>query len=636
MNLRTKLTAAVTFSLLAASALPAAAGPFGKKKTDQTVSRKPSPAQNALIDKAIIREAAVIKALKDRQPLVETYIQNMRPDPAMIQVPEADAHYLTRINFGKEITQTSYAEGKHDSTDGKTGKLDGLKHAFSGLSGLTKTLHLSYDEGGFVRMVVIDSNGPNSDGFDRLHYNFYFVRNDFLGTVPTVVFDVEPVKRSAGRFFGRIWVERNGGNIVRYNGDLAGEDKDRAEYYHFDSWRTNVQDDLWLPTASYIEETDPKSPAHVLKFKAVNHIWGYSLKVPNKDADQTSLEVEGAIDTSQQAPDVSPLQAQREWVQQAEDNVIDRLYTAGLIDAPSDFDKTLSDLANNILAYNQIPTSRPLKVRILLTTPLESLAIGNTILISKSLIDTTAIPSADGAQQAGNLNALLAFQVAHIILGHRIDTKYAFSDRLLFPSQAAFQKLPMHHTDADNMEAAKKAIDLLSVKDLADGQQYFALYLQQLQARERGLQQLTKPQIGDSLLKPDGSFWMQAIISKGPKLDNNDLKQQGATPLGQYLRYDPWTDQVIQLHTTYEPLLSSRDKIPFEITPVYLRLAYWQPSAAPTPAAAPAPGATAAPAPADPNAAPTAAPADTTNPPAAAPAQPATAPTTGTANPPQN
>jgi len=161
MNLRTKLTAAVTLSLLAASALPAAAaGPFGKKKTtDQTVSRKPSPAQNALIDKAITREAAVIKALKERQPLVETYIQNMRPDAAMIQVPEADAHYLTRINFGKEITQTSYAEGKHDSSDGKTGKLDGIKHAFSGLSGLTKTLHLSYDEGGFVRMVVIDSNG---------------------------------------------------------------------------------------------------------------------------------------------------------------------------------------------------------------------------------------------------------------------------------------------------------------------------------------------------------------------------------------------------------------------------------------------------------------------------------------------
>ncbi|MBB5064668.1 hypothetical protein [Granulicella mallensis] len=617
MNLRTKLTAAVTLTFLAASALPASAGVFGKKKTDQTVTRKPTPAQNALIDKAILREAAVIKTLRERQPLVETYIQNMRPDPAMIQVPEMDAHYLTRINFGREITEVGYADGKKDST----GKFSGIKQALGGLAGLTKSLHLSYDEGGFVRMVVIDTNGPNGDAFDRQHYNFYFVRNDFLGTVPTVVFDVEPIKRSAGRFFGRVWVERNGGNIVRYNGDLAGEDKDRAEFYHFDSWRTNVQDGLWMPTASYIEESDPKSPAHVLKFKAVSHIWGYSLKIPNKDTDQTSLEVEGAIDTSQQAPDVSPLQAQREWVQQAEDNVIDRLYTAGLVDAPSDFDKTLSDLANNILAYNQIPTARPLKVRILLTTPLESLSIGNTILISKSLIDTTAIPTTDGAQQGANLNALLAFQVAHILLGHRVDTKYAFSDRLLFPSERAFQRLPMHHTNAENVEAAKKAMELLNAKDLADGQKYFSLYLQQLQAREKGLPELNKPQIGDGLLKPDGTFWMQAIVSKGPKLDNNDLKQQGAMPLGQYLRYDAWTDQVIQMHTTYEPLLSSRDKIPFEITPVYQRLAYWQPTAAPVaaPAAAPAPAADNAP---------------VDNAPAVQPTQPQ--PTTGTSTPPQN
>ena len=39
----------------------------------------------------------------------------------------------------------------------------------------------------------------------------------------------------------------------------------------------------------------------------------------------------------------------------------------------------------------------------------------------------------DGKQHEGNLNALLAFQLAHIILGHRLDTKYAFSDRMLFP-----------------------------------------------------------------------------------------------------------------------------------------------------------------------------------------------------------
>jgi hypothetical protein len=258
-------------------------------------------------------------------------------------------------------------------------------------------------------------------------------------------------------------------------------------------------------------------------------------------------------------------------------------------------------------------------VRTLLTEPLESIAVGNTILVSKSLIDTTAIQSADGAQQMGNLNAILAFQVAHIILGHHIDTKYAFSDRLMFPSESAFQKLPMHHTDADNEEAAKKTMELLSVKDLADGQQYFGLYLQQLQVRLKGLKALVDPQIGDSLLKPDGTFWMQAIVPKGPKLNNTDLKQQAAMPLSAFLRFDPWTDQVIQMHSAYEPLLSSRDKLPFEITPVYLKLSYWQAPAAP--ADAPAAAAPAAPPTAD--ATPAGTPADTT---AAAPAAPTTPP----------
>ena len=616
MNLRTKFTASIAVALALAPCLSAAAFPLGKKKPNVQEVRKLTPAQSALIDKAVAREAIVVKTIKDRTPIVETYIQNMRPDPVMGQTPDADLHFLGRVDFGKVINDTAYARG-----DRPEGKKNVFKHSLGYLTGLSTALHLTYHESGFVQMLLVDSKD-----FNRQTYTFSYLRNDFLGTVPTMVFDVAPTKHNAfGRFSGRIWIERNGGNIVRFNGDFDGGTANR-QFFHFDSWRTNVQEGLWMPTSVYCEETDPKSPTHSLEFKAVNYIWGYSLKVPSKDADEASLQVEGAVDESAQASDVSPLQASREWVQQAEDNVIDRLFIAGLIDAPSDFDKTLAALANNILAYNNIPSTRPLKVRTLLTEPLESVAIGNTILLSKSLIDTTAVQTTDGAQQMGNLNAILAFQVAHIILGHHIDTKYAFSDRLMFPSESSFQKLPMHHTDQDNIEAAKKAMELLSVKDLSDGQQYFSLYLQQLQARLKGLKALTDPQLGDSLLKQDGTFWMQAMVGKGSKLNNTDLKQQGAMPLAAFLRFDPWTDQVIQMHSAYEPLLSARDKLPFEITPVYLKLSYWQPPA--DPAAAPA---------GTPAAAPAAAPTSSNQ---AAPATATPAPsdstaTTGTAAPPQ-
>jgi hypothetical protein len=606
--------AGFALALFVASTLPAQAGAsllHGKKKKDDdlSTSRKPNAAQNALIDQAIVREKVVIKTVKERAPLVETYIQNMKPDPLLGQVPDSDEHFLGRVEFSKVIGDQTYAVNKETSQGSGGSKLGFFKHSASFIGGLGGSLHLTFHEAGFVQMLLMDSTS-----FDRQHYNFGFVRNDFLGNTPTAVFDVTPIqgKKEFGRFFGRVWIEKRSGNVVRFNGDFAGTQEDQKEFYHFDSWRTNVQPDLWLPTSFYVEESDPRSVSRTLKFKAINHIWGYVLKVPPPEAADTSLEVVGATDVSNDAQDVSPLGAQRAWVQQAEDNVVERLFQAGLLDAPSEFDKTLEALANNILAYNNITLSRPIRCRTLLTQPLESLAIGNTIVVSKSLLDTTGVVTQDGAQQMGNLNAILAFQIAHIILAHRLDTKYAFNDRLLFPTTSVFNRIPMHHTDADNAAAAKKAMELLGAKELESGQQYFSLYLQQLQQRVKNLKALNEPMIGDGLVKSDidPTFWMQAITSKGPKLDMKDLKQQAAMPLASFLRFDPWTDQVYVMHSSFEPLLTAADKMPFEVEPVYLKLSYYKApaDAAPAPAtaapantppsdvtAAPAAGAAAAP-----------------------------------------
>ena len=620
MIVRNKITAGLTLALLAAFAGSAFASPFGGSKKDDIAGRKLTPAQSALIDRAILREKVVIKTVRERTPLVETYIQNMKPDPVMRQVPDSDQHFLGRVDFGKVIGGVAYKEGPKNGQKG--GILSRFKGSVGFLGGIGNSLHLQFQEGGFISMVLMDSNS-----FDKQTYNFYFVRNDFLGNVQTSVFDVSPVKKnSKGRFLGRIWVETREGNVVRFNGDFAGGEKDYSDFYHFDSWRTNVQPDLWLPTSFYVEESDPKSQTSTLKFKAISDVWGYVLKVPATVAENTDLQVVGATDVSQDAPDVSPLGRQREFVQQAEDNVIERLFQAGLLDAPSDFDKILEDLVNNILAYNQISVTRPIRVRMLLTEPLESLSVGNTIILSKSLIDTTAVVSSDGAQQMGNLNALLAFQLAHILTGHRLDTKYAFSDRLLFPDDSAFKRIPMHHTDADNTEAAKKAVELLNAKELVDGQKYFGLYLQQLGARVKSLKALNQPMIGDGLVKSDTdtSFWMQALVPKADKLDVKNLKQQAAEPLSSFLRFDPWTDKLITLHTAFEPILSPSDKMPFEVAPVYIKLSYYKPPpdvpAAPPAAApvAPAPGA-----PADQTAPPPAAPTDQTAPAAPSPAAPA-------------
>jgi hypothetical protein len=633
MILHSKSIAGATLAFLLATSLPAMAAVgmpslFGKKKPvqDTIPGRKPTAAQNALIDKALLREKEVIKVVKERAPLVETYIQNMKPDPVLSQVPESDQHFLARVDFSKVINSDEYKNNKGNFQEKKT-RLATFKDSLSALGGISSSLHLTFHESGFVQMLLMDSNG-----LDRQHYTFAFVRNDFLGNIPTAVFDVSPSnsRKDFGRFFGRIWIETNGGNVVRFNGDFTGSITSIKEFYHFDSWRTNVQPDLWLPTSFYVEESDPKSPESTLKFKAINYIWGYALKVPETDAENTSLSVVNAQDVSNDAPDFSPLGAQREWVQQAEDNVVERLFQAGLLDAPSDFDKVLEALANNILVYNNIQPSRPIRVRTLLTEPLESLAVGNTIILSKSLLDTTSYNAPDdtqGAQQMGNLNAILAFQLAHIILGHRLDTKYAFNDRMLFPSTSVFQRIPMHHTAVDNEAAAKKAMQLLSVKELADGQKYFGLYLEQLQLRIKALPALNQPMIGDALIKSDtdNTFWMAAMVPRGIKLDMKDLKQQAALPLASFLRFDPWTDQLIQTHSSYEPLLSDRDKMPFEVEPVYMKLTYFKPPASATPTEA-QPAATPAAAPATPQPGASTPPADATAPPGATaiPANPQT------------
>ena len=273
--------------------------------------------QSSLIDQSIANERKIIDLLRQHTPVVETYIQTLHPDPVYREVPTADQHFLGRINFGKVIADVPFQLGARLGL--KPGLLAKLKPSNSAFGGASAALHLDFSEQGFVQMLLMDSNS-----YDRNHYLFTFVRKDFLGTVPTAVFDVRPIARNArGRFLGRIWIETTGGTVVRFNGDFVGGEKDYAEYFHFDSWRTAAQPGIWLPTSFYVEQHDPKSPTGTLIFKAVSNVWGYSLARAADETDNTQLTVVGATDVSNDAPDTSPLSAQHHEVHQAEANLVD-------------------------------------------------------------------------------------------------------------------------------------------------------------------------------------------------------------------------------------------------------------------------------------------------------------------------
>jgi hypothetical protein len=164
----------------------------------------------------------------------------------------------------------------------------------------------------------------------------------------------------------------------------------------------------------------------------------------------------------------------------------------------------------------------------------------------------------------------------------------------------------MYHTDHDNAEAAKRAMEYLNNSLYKDQLPDAGLFYAQLVDREKPLKQLNTPKLGDSLLKPDGTPWMADLQHLSPKLNWDDLAQRPANPLGFWLKTDPWDDKVHPLNAKIYAYMNPRDKMPFEVTPIYFKLQRYDataaaavnapPSAPPVPAPGPAPGG------ADPNA----------------------------------
>jgi hypothetical protein len=396
-----------------------------------------------------------------------------------------------------------------------------------------------------------------------------------------------------GRFYGRIWVEDEDGNVVRFNGTYTGPTtEDSSKYYfHFDSWRMNVQPGIWLPVAVYVEETT-RTEGKSVGLKAQTHFWGYSLKLPSRESENVSVKVDDAVDKSDDSQDVGPLQASRMWVTQAENNVLDRLVEAGLV-APLNQggyeNKVLDQIVINLVVPNNLAFSDQLHTRVLLSTTIEATTVGNTILISKGLIDT--LPN------EVSIASVVAMELAHIAMGHHIDTRYAFNDRLLFPDESTFTRISMYHTDHDNADAAKKSMEYLKNSMYKDQLPTAGLYYAQLVERGKALKGLTTPKLGDSLLKPDGTVWMNDLQKMAPKLNWDDLAQSPALPLGSWLKTDPWDDKVLMLNAKRYAPMTPRDKMPFEVTPIFYKLQRYDVTRLETPTApAAATPATAAPA----------------------------------------
>jgi hypothetical protein len=126
-----------------------------------------------VVDKIVAQEQAEVRLLRQYSPLEETYIQYLRPDKQVGAVPDGDKYFIGRAELARGVELEPLERSA------------GLKHKL--LGGLREFFSSEFVPRGFLQMIYLDMYG-----FDRVNYEFTYVRREFLGEVRCLVFDVDP------------------------------------------------------------------------------------------------------------------------------------------------------------------------------------------------------------------------------------------------------------------------------------------------------------------------------------------------------------------------------------------------------------------------------------------------------------
>ena len=532
----------------ASTTAPAASVPAATQTVPQAAPALPN---DVSAERIFQQEAKLVESMNHYTPLVETYVQRLKPDEDFGTLPDRDRYFLGRLILANNrLSNKAFKD--HNQSRFFSRVLDRLNGFY----------RVNYPHLGFMQMVFLDQN------FDKEHYALKYLRRQFLGEVRTLVFDVVPRREKGSdetRFLGRIWVEDQDYNIVRINGTF-GPSTEMKYYLHFDSWRINMQPGLWLPAYIYTEESDAqRNSERKLAMKAQTRLWGYDLKHSGQQTEFTNMQVEStdvADNSARGANEVGPIQSEHMWEREAEDNVLDRMERAGILAPDGEVSKVLQTVVNNLEITNNLNIEPEVRCRILLTTPLESFIVGHTIVISRGLLDVLPDES--------SLAIVLARELAHIALGHRITTKYAFSDRMLFPDEKVFLEIGLLHNLHEEQTADLKGLAFLQNSPYKDKLASAGLFLRVLSGYSHDLTWLVSPHFGAKFA--NGGVLRAATLDQAPQIDTKNIAQIPALPLGSRVKLDPWDDHVEMLKSKPVALLSIRDKMSLEVTPTYPNL----------------------------------------------------------------
>ena len=118
-----------------------------------TASTAPAPTPSALpqpttmdqvVDRFIEREHGLMKALSNRTPVVETYLQNLTADPQLGPVPSNDHYFLGRMDMGESVDRKDYLKEENKGMESRL------------MGGFNKLFKVQYQPLGFSWMVYAD------------------------------------------------------------------------------------------------------------------------------------------------------------------------------------------------------------------------------------------------------------------------------------------------------------------------------------------------------------------------------------------------------------------------------------------------------------------------------------------------
>ena len=504
---------------------------------------------DALIERVVKSETALASRMATYRPRTEVYMQHLEPDATLGAIPIRDDYYLGEFLAADAPAVSEMTAGR------------GWFRA-SGL--MDRPYGFDYVPSGFAATTM-----PDRRGLDRNRYSFRFVRREFLDEIRTLVVDVQPMDERDG-FKGRLWIDDREYTIVRFNGISRELDGSLSRFFrrqlsfHIDSWRVNVRPGEWLPAYVYFEETDfseyRTERARVPRLRGQMRLWGYELTNPAAESAFTQIQVGGAVDaTGDAGRQPSPVVSQRRWETEAENNILDRLFAAGLLAPPGPVDGVLETVLNNLQVTNELAYEPELRVRVLMTTALESFVVGRTIVVSRGLIDVLPDES--------SLAMVLAHELAHVALGHLlIDTRFGFADRLMIPDAAVIPTLMFSHTPEQETEADAKVLELLGKSPYQDKLAVAGLFLRQVTAYARVLPNLIRPHFGDYIRGEEES--LISLVAKSPELEPARLDQVAALPLGARVLMDPWSSRLDLNRAPAVPIYWAREKLQLAITPM--------------------------------------------------------------------